>query len=143
MDPNSRSDADKRTTIERWAADCDGPQQWINKSSKLTREVSEAIDCLVQKCRSIEKGTSDYDRFGRDLLYSWNRQVPPHEWDRFIEKAASELGLDGFDAKAYREKRLDDWRGLTLLFPDKQDAEKAISRAIAQELRIKFGNHDI
>ena len=76
----------------------------------------------------------------QELVLAIDREWPPHEFDRMVETAATDIGLVGLDCVKYRDSRLKSWQELVGFFASREHAEAAIDAAISNELKQLFGN---
>jgi hypothetical protein len=139
--PESRSDDYKRRQASIWLFQNGGePPDWPRCCRSLCAEVITAVRILAEKWRRLTANSDDAAAAVQDLIATIDREWPPHLFDRIIEYAASEIGLQGLDCVKYRQHRLDRWRELVGFFESREHAEAAMKIAIHRELELLFGN---
>jgi hypothetical protein len=95
------------------------PPDWPRCSDSLCTQVASAVRILMEKWRRLIANVEDATTAVQDLIITIDREWPPHTFDRIVEGAASEIGLQGFDCVKYRQHRLDKWRELVSFFESK------------------------
>lgn len=136
---DSSSDLDTKANVSTWLAITDGDQPWPARIRLLCSSICEAIGAIVRKWEGLTaEETSRADAIDA-LRSAFDRQWPPHLFDRFLEEAATELGINGMDYPRYRGPRLSGWRKLAECFQSRNDAEVALKSAIRSDLRATFG----
>jgi hypothetical protein len=113
LSPESKSDDYKRRQASIWLLQNGGePTDWPRCCESLCAEVTKAVRLLVNKWRRITASIEDRAAAIQNLTIIVDREWPPHAFDRLVEGAAQEIGLQGFDYVKYRQHRLDKWREL-------------------------------
>lgn len=135
----SSSDFATKDFVSKWLAINDGDQRWPTRIRLLCSSICEAIDVIIKKWDALTAKEPSRADAVTALLSAVERQWPPHLFDRFLEEAATELGIHGMDYPRYRDLRLDDWRKLADCFQSRDDAEVALKSAIRSGLRATFG----
>jgi hypothetical protein len=72
-----------------------------------------------------------------DLRRRLKREWAPHEFDALIEEAATRLG-EKINARAFRERRIADWRRYLASLPDDADCSREMERVIDGEVANHF-----
>jgi arginyl-tRNA synthetase len=140
LSPESRGDDHKRRQASIWLLQSGGePTDWPRCCESLCAEVTSAIRLLIDKWRRITASTEDRTAVIQDLIVTIDREWPPNTFDRIVEGAAQEIGLQGFDCVKYRQHRLERWRELVGFFESREHAEAAMRAAIHRELEQLFG----
>jgi hypothetical protein len=141
LSPESKRDDYKRRQSHIWLVQNGGdPLDWPSCCRNLSEQVAEAIRRLVQRWDQATAVKEDAITVVKELMITIDREWSPHLFDRLVENAAREIGLDGLDCTKYREGRLDRWRELVGFFEIREHAETAIKGAIRRELAHLFGN---
>jgi hypothetical protein len=141
LSPESKSDDYKRRQASIWLLQNGGePTDWPRCCKSLCAEVTSAIRLLIEKWRRTTANVEDRAAVIRDLIVTIDREWPPHAFDRIVEGAAQEIGLQGFDCVKYRQYRLNEWRELVSFFESRAHAEAAMNSAIRCELEHLFGS---
>jgi hypothetical protein len=118
------------------------PLNWQNCNLALMSAVNEVLVYIEREW--IRRCEDEIDR--RELRHKYELEKrtfwEPHEFDPFVEIAAEETGLNGFDSTAFRKdgNRLQRWRKLVECFDTREAASVAIGRAIRTEIISVFGH---
>lgn len=139
LSDGSSSDLATKNFVSQWLAINDGDQRWPTRIRLLCGSICEAIGAIIEKWDALTADEPSRADAVAALLSAVDRQWPPHLFDRFLEEAATELGINGMDYPLYRALRMDDWRKLADCFQSRDDAEVALKSAIRSDLRATFG----
>lgn len=140
LSPESKSDGHKQRRASIWLLQNGGePTDWPSCCQVLTSDVTYVVRLLDEKWRQIVASDEDRATAIKDLIAAIDREWPPHTFDRMLEGAAKEIGLQGFDCVKYRQSRLEKWRELVGFFESRSQAEAAMQAAILRELEQIFG----
>lgn len=136
------SDQRKKRTYEIWILEHGGePTNWESCCQSLVSEAAHILvlieEAYVTRCADQTDREALWESYKQEKLMFWEA----NEFDPFIEKATKEIDIVGLNFTQFRnaEKRLDQWRSLAAMFDTREDAEKAIGRAIRTELINVFG----
>lgn len=141
LSPDNKSDDRKRQQANIWLIQNGGdPPNWPRGCNSLCSEVGSAIRLLSGKWRELIESAEDAAAVVQELLITIDREWPPYIFDRIVEGAATEIGLQGFDYVKYRQFRLSRWRELVGFFETREHAEVAMRAAISSELQQLFGD---
>ncbi len=129
-----------RRQVEIWLLENGGqPLDWTACCRALCGTVLDVINNM-KWCWERAIGTDDDRRNAvAQICDAAENYWPAHSFDLMVTEAATELGLTGFDAVAYRMTRCERWRELGGCFATRNDAAVAVARAIHNELRQIFG----
>jgi hypothetical protein len=139
---SSNNDCVKKKMCEKWFKSSCGTsvpveeEHWGCCLKVLLNGAYEFLDVLVSVVRRIEG-----DEDSGDMLSDWTLRVEryhaPHEFDRVIEEAASDMGREGVSAVVFRRRYLEIWnKSLSLCaFPYDfdQEARKLVEQALLSE----------
>lgn len=139
LSEGSHSDLQTKNFVADWLAINDGDERWSMRIRRLCSSICEAIGAIIQKWDALNADKSSRSAAIEAMLSAVERQWPPHLFDRFLEEAAIELGINGMDYPIYRDLRMDGWRKLADCFQSREDAEVALKLAIRSDLRVTFG----
>lgn len=132
----------QRLLTEAWFVINGGsPLQWETCCTALCTQVLEALRALRAVWVQLTLGEEDRSIFLARLLEAIDTEWPAHTFDAAVADAATALGFKDFDVVAYRQTRIEHWRKLAALFPDREAATQAMERAISQELTAIFGSN--
>ena len=137
------SDQDTRRRYDIWLRTEGGrPTEWERCIVALIGGVCESLSLLeavwTERCSEEWSRQEIVNSYHEDKRNFWEA----HEFDRFVESAATELGLTNFDCVQFRNSsgRLERWRELVGCFQTRPSAEDAVGRAIFRELIDIFGS---
>jgi hypothetical protein len=140
LSPQNKRDDYKSRQSRIWLIQSGGdPLDWPSCCRSLSQQVADAIRCLIERWHQATAVKEDAETVVKELAITIDREWPPHVFDRLVETAARNIGLDGLDCSKYRESRLDKWRELIGFFETREHAEVAISGAIRRESEHLFG----
>jgi hypothetical protein len=138
--PESKSDDYRVRQANIWLVQNGGePPEWHRCCGALCAQVTSAITLLRSRWERLTANAEDAATAIHDLMVTIDREWPPHIFDRIVEDAAGEIGLQGLDVVKYRQSRLDRWRELVGFFESREHAETAMRAAIRRELELLFG----
>jgi hypothetical protein len=135
-------DAKKRRTNDIWVLDVGGePIDW-QKCCRALIENMNSVICLIKeayakRCENDGDRESLWQSYKVEKLTHWDA----HEFDSFVESAASETNISGLNSTQFRKDgdRVERWRKLVAMFDTREAATLAIERAIRTELQQVFG----
>ena len=137
---NSASDQRKISLVTIWRQNYGGsPIIWSNCCTALCDQTIEILKYLEVAISKIFMDQEDASQFNNDLRFTVERNWEPHEFDRIVDDAAKEIGIEGIDVVKYRDSRIKIWRDTVSLFSVRAEANIAVSRSIKEELNQKFG----
>lgn len=116
------------------------PPSWRDGCLALCEEMNNLISSLKNTFLNAIANVEDRETFIESLRSAYHLSWPAHSFDDAVTEAANELGLENFDVVSYREKRIENWRGLASFFTDRTAAVPAVKRAIFFELKGLFGD---
>lgn len=136
------ADVKKIKEVESWMLEHGGnPNDWKKCSIALLEQLCKALTAIHVIWEQVCETKNQCCEIRRGYISEKNTNWEAHQFDPFIQEAASEIGLAEFDGKKYRDSggRLERWRKLVVCFNNRVDAENAIKRAIRTELINLFG----
>lgn len=128
LDSGEIRDMNLKRLTEQWLSDhCEGSEpttseQWHECLLSVLGEAEHFLDTLLDCLHQIST-----DEFCEQLIHEWDyrcsRYHPPHEFDRIISIAASDLGQDFIDPVLVRKKFYSQWAKEMELLQDGFDFE--------------------
>ena len=143
LSPENKNDDYKRRQVDIWLATIGGdPIDWQACCLKLCEDVMLVVQNISKMWTTLTASEEDTENVVRDLIASVERYWPAHCFDRMLESATAEIGLEGLDCVAYRSSRLDNWRKIVDFFDTRDHARTGVYAAICRELEHTFGHGD-
>ena len=95
--------------------------------------------------KRMSEDEADREELWRNYQLEKETSWEAHEFDRYVEKAAEEAGVDGLDSSLFRKEgdRLNRWKKLVSCFRSRAAAEEAIERVIREEVLKLFGQNSL
>lgn len=115
------------------------PFTWDACCVALCGQVLEVFKNLLDLWLKVISDEDDRIGIIEKLNAALDADWPAHTFDEAIQVAASSIGLQDFNVVTYRNKHLEAWKKLTVLFLDRDAARNAVERAIRVELTAIFG----
>jgi hypothetical protein len=117
LSPQSQRDDYKARQSHIWLSQSGGdPIDWPSCCRSLSVQVTDAIRRLIERWHQATAAKEDAGTVVKELGITIDREWPAHVFDRLVETAARDIGLDGLDCSKYRESRVDSWRRLISFF---------------------------
>jgi hypothetical protein len=111
--------------------------EWNKCFERLCNSVRDLVAHCSLVLSVVASSPEDRETILKDLGQRLNRDWEAHQFDRMIEDAASRLG-ERINARAFRERRLNDWRRFLAALPEEADAELEMERLIDGEIADHF-----
>lgn len=111
--------------------------QWESSFQRLCTDVFLLIRHCTTTISAIAAASEDREMLLSDLRRRLSREWPAHKFDAMIEDSASRLG-ETINAKAFRERRIADWRLFLAVLADDADIESEMERLIDGEVATHF-----
>lgn len=143
LSEDRRSDLRTKGRYETWLLATGGePADWGQCIGAMIGGVCKSLRSVEQAWRQAGNGQCARQRLADAYFTEKQNYWEGHEFDRCVVSAANAIGLTGLDCVKFRESdgRLDRWRKLVGLFDTREDARKALERAIQRELAGLFGD---
>lgn len=138
--PPSKENDGKRKQAEAWIADASSDGKGIaGATQELCRITLEMVSDLIAAWNDATKDASDAGQLIERVLGAIDKTWQPHELDNIVRDVASEINLSGFDAKAFRDLHLEEWRKCAGCFLDRETAAAGLRRLIRSSMQSKFG----
>lgn len=99
----------------------------------------EMVSDLIAAWIDATKDSSDAGQLIERVLGAIDNTWQPHELDDIVRDVADEINLSGFDAKAFRDLHLEEWRKCAGCFLDRETAAAGLRRLIRKSMESKFG----
>lgn len=128
----------RRAVSEWFLASCGATSptsrdHWERCFARLCTDVEEVVNYCVEVLSSIMRSVEDREQ----VLTTWRlrlqRDWEAHRFDQLVADSAARLGLQ-LNARAFRERRLSDWRRFLESIPESEDPTPAIERLIDSEV---------
>ena len=140
---NMGFDSDRELEIRRAVSDwflvsCDATaptnrDHWERCFGRLCTDVEELVSYCAAVLSSIMRSVEDREQ----VLATWRlrlqRDWEAHRFDQLVADSAARLGLQ-LNARAFRERRLSDWRRFLESIPESEDPMPVIERLIDSEV---------
>lgn len=137
------SDHRTRTKYTTWLlAEGGEPVDWGRCIGAMVAMVRKSLRSVEQAWEHAGSGQCPGENLADSYYLEKENHWEAHEFDRCVVSAANAIGLTGLDCVKFRESegRLDKWRRLIGFFYTREDARKAVERAIQRELFGLFGD---
>jgi len=117
------------------------PTNWEQCNQALMKEAIQVVSEIEMEWKRMSEDEADRRQLWHDYQLEKDTSWDAHEFDRYVEQAAEEVGLAGLDSSLFRKEgdRLERWRRLVGCFQSRAEAEEAIGRAIRVEISSLFG----
>lgn len=116
------------------------PSSWDICCSHLCDHMYDAFKTLRSIWLSSVSTAEDKEAFIDDLKSALLKDWPAYSFDSAVIEAADTIGLNAFDVVAYRDIHIESWRRLANFFQDRDEAHKAVKRAIFVQMKGQFGD---
>lgn len=140
---NMGFDSERELEIRRAVSDwflvsCDATSptnrdHWERCFGRLCTDVEELVSYCAAVLSSIMRSIEDREQ----VLATWRRRLQrdwdAHRFDQLVADSAARLGLQ-LNARAFRERRLSDWRRFLESIPESEDPMPVIERLIDSEV---------
>lgn len=138
--PGKEND-NKRKLAEQWIRDasCNG-RGIAGAVEDLCRTTLEMVGDLNDVWKSATQDMEDLKQLVERMVMVIEKTWQPHELDAIVTDVATEIDLPGFDAKAFRDLHLEEWRKTANCFIDRETAETGLRRHIRSLMQSKFGS---
>lgn len=136
-------DLDVRKSVSQWCLQTCGvlypgkTDEWRACFERLCKDVHGLLSHCSAVLSIVARSPEDRDTIFADLRRRLNRDWPAHQFDRIIEDSAARLG-EQINSKAFRERRISDWRNLLMAMPDEADLENEMERIVDGEISDYF-----
>lgn len=142
LSSDSKSDMGKERYFQIWLQENGGsPTNWELCNQALMNDAIQVVSVIELEWKRMSEDDADRRQLWQDYQLEKDTSWDAHEFDRFVEQAAEEVGLTGLDSSLFRKEgdRLKRWRRLVSCFQSRAEAEGAIGRAIRAEMSNLFG----
>ncbi|WP_156374558.1 hypothetical protein [Pseudorhodoferax sp. Leaf274] len=136
---DSARELEIRRAVSDWfllSCDATSPtnrEHWERCFSRLCTDVEDLVSYCAAVISSIMKSVEDREQ----ILATWRlrlqRDWEAHRFDQLVADSAARLGLQ-LNARAFRERRLSDWRRFLESIPESEDPTPVIERLIDSEV---------
>lgn len=116
------------------------PSSWDVCCSQLCDHMYDAFRALRSIWLHAVSAMEDKEAFIDDLKSALLKDWPAFSFDSAVVEAADTIGLNALDVVAYRDVHIESWRKLANLFQDRDEARKAVKRAIFIQMKAQFGD---
>lgn len=140
---NMGFDSDRELEIRRSVSDwflvsCDATSptnrdHWERCFGRLCTDVEELVSYCVVVFSSIMRSVEDREQVLATLRLRLQRNWEAHRFDQLVADSAARIGLQ-LNARAFRERRLSDWRHFLESIPESEDPMPVIERLIDSEV---------
>lgn len=138
--PPSKDNDKKRRQAEAWIEDATSNGQGVSGASQeLCRIGLEMVNDLISVWTNATVDADDSAQLVERMLMAMDGTWQPHEVDSIVRDVANEINLSGFDAKAFRDQNLDEWRRCASCFIDREAATAGLHRLIRSTMQNTFG----
>lgn len=138
--PPSKENDSKRRQAEAWIAEASSDGKGIaGATQELCRITLEMVHDLIAAWSDATNDAGDAVQLIERVLNAIDKTWQPHELDDIVSDVATEINLSGFDAKAFRDLHLDEWRKCANCFVDRETAAVGLRRIIRSAMQSKFG----
>lgn len=138
--PPSRDNLKKQNMAREWIADASGNGQGIEGAAQELCDITLAmLSVLTTAWKESTKDPADREQLIERVVSSLEDVWQPYQLDEIVKDVAEEIGLEGFDAKAFRCIHLDTWRSSARCFIDREAATVGLRRTIRRAMENTFG----
>ena len=131
----------KRTLAEAWIKEAtDNGRGIAGAVEELCRITLEMVDDLNDVWKSATQDAGDSQQLVERIVMAIEKTWQPHEFDAIVIDVANEINLPGFDAKAFRDQHLAEWRKAASCFIDREAAATGLRRHIRSLMQSMFGS---
>lgn len=138
--PPSRENLKKQQSARDWIAEASEKGEGIHGATQALCEITLAMLSAVSiawKESTLDPG--DRAQLVERVLRSLENTWQPYQLDEIVTSVADEIGLKGFDAKAFRNIHLETWRSSARCFVDREAATAGLRRTIRRAMENTFG----
>ena len=111
--------------------------QWESSFERLCTDVLLLVRHCTTTISALAAASEDREMLISDLRRRLSREWSAHKFDAMVEDSASRLG-ETINAKAFRERRIADWRLFLAALADDADIESEMERLIDGEVATHF-----
>lgn len=138
--PPSKSNDRKRAAAQAWLAEFNNETDGMARATEQLCAISLAIlndvtALWIEATKDPEDAAQLIKRVKDALDNTW----AVHELHQMVLETAEDIHLPGFDAKAFCEKYVEEWRRIGICFLDRESGDAGIRRAIRTTLHNVFG----
>ena len=138
--PPSKGNQKKQQMAQQWISDAIAKGEGIASATEALCEITLAmLSAVTSAWKESTKDPGDRVQLIKRVLLSLEETWEPHQLDEIVSDVAEEIGLDGFNAKAFREIHLETWRGHARCFVDREAATIGLRRTIRKAMENTFG----
>lgn len=138
--PPNRDNLKKQQMAREWIADASVKGQGIDGATQELCEITIAMLSVVTAAwKESTKDPGDRDQLVERVVHSLEDTWQPYQLDEIVNNVANEIGLEGFDAKAFRAIHLEVWRSSARCFVDRDAATLGLRRIIRRAMENTFG----
>jgi hypothetical protein len=119
---------------------CGQEPNWPVCCKEMCNTLLGMISSLTGCFQKILQSEQDSSIAISQIINLVNNAWPVHTFDEYISKIAIQRNLQDMDVVAYRKSHFDEWTKLGNYFTSREEAIKAIERAIASEMDRIFGS---
>lgn len=139
--PPSKENLKKQQMAQAWIADAVTDGRGIaGATEELCGIALTMLGAVTLAWKESTKDPEDraqlIERVVRSLEDTWQ----PHQLDDIVREVADDIGLEGFDAKAFRVVHLEAWRSSARYFVDRETATIGLRRIIQKAMENTFGS---
>lgn len=137
-----KENENKRRFAEQWIKEASTDGQGIAGAvEELCRITLEMVGDLNEVWMSATQDMDDLKQVVERMVMAIENTWQPYQLDAIVMDIAAEIDLPGFDAKAFRDQHLEEWRKTSNCFIDRETAETGLRRHIRSLMQSKFGSN--
>ena len=138
--PPSGDNLKKQSMARAWIADASGNGKGIKGAAQELCDITLAmLSVLTTAWKESTEDLADREQLIDRVVSNLENVWQPYQLDEIVKNVAQEIGLEGFDAKAFRNIHLNTWRSRARCFIDREAATEGLRRTIRREMENTFG----
>jgi len=138
--PPSKGNLKKQEMARQWIADATAKGEGIASAAEELCQITRSmLSAVASAWKESTQDPGDRAQLIERVVHSLEETWEPHQLDEIVSNVAEEIGLKGFDAKAFRSIHLDTWRGNARCFIDRDAATEGLRRSIRKAMVNAFG----
>lgn len=138
--PPTRDNLRKQGMAQDWIAKASENGRGVNGAAQELCEITLAMLSVVTTAwKESTKDPGDREQLIERVVCSLEDTWQPYQLDEIVNSVAEDIGLEGFDVKAFRTIHLDNWRNSARCFVDREAATVGLRRTIRRTMENTFG----
>lgn len=138
--PPSKDNLKKKEMARAWIAEASAGERGIAGATEDLCEITlDMLSAVTRAWKESTQDSADRAHLVERVVHSLDETWQPHQLDDIVRDVAEEIGLKGFDAKAFRTAHLNTWRENARYFVDRETAATGLRRIIRRNMENTFG----